>query len=223
MSEAASLVVASPAAAALRLLAPLDAVVTALTTEDGAPDEDAVARILRARSAMILSECRVAPDQLGRRTFAKESMVATFLATDRRSDTLVLPWRVPVRTITSVVEAGVTLAATDYAAMPNAALLRRLSGGAPAPWSCGQIVVTYEAGFDVTEDLETTGLPPELVEACIAECRVAWFAEGRDPTAAAEAMPDVYSTTYRAGSTGAEREGLLGDTKTLVRPWRAAM
>ncbi len=81
-------------------------------------DDDVLADKIAEASAAIVAHCRVAADQRGRRTFAEEGCSAAFdademMPIDRGVAPLILPWRIPVTEIASVVENGVTLAPAD--------------------------------------------------------------------------------------------------------------
>lgn len=61
-------------------------------------------------------------------------------------DRLVLARR-PIVAIVSVVEDGITLAATDYRAEAAAGLLQRRRAGYRASWTARQVVVAYDGGW----------------------------------------------------------------------------
>lgn len=167
-------------------------------------------------SAAIVSYCDLATDQLGRATFARESMVATFYAGACRDQHLLLPWRIPVGTITSVVEAGLTLAATDYRVLPMRAILERLDDDYPVAWSSEKIVVTYAAGW-----VMPATLPYDIQQAALYEASARWYAKDRDPLLRSETIPDVFQQSW-ASSGGAldMSAGVLPETAGMLAKYR---
>jgi len=116
--------------------------------------QDAQLEILRKRvSAAITAACRVASAGATPPTLRLEVVSDTYRLKSRH-EALILSRR-PVVTVSSVVEDGTTLAATDYEVDASAGLLKRLSGDEYTCWSCGKIVVAYSAGWEtVPEDLK---------------------------------------------------------------------
>lgn len=178
-------------------------------------NDDELQRVIRARSGAIFGWCGLAADQHGKRTFSRETLVATWLIDyGRCSSNLILPWRVPVTSITSIVEDGTTLTADQYQVSPMAALIRRVEDDAPCYWSTGKIVVTYVAGFLPPDD-DDTDMPAELQDACIQECSSRWLSKGRDPALRSENVPEVHAYTVGYGQDGA-RADLLPETETML-------
>lgn len=107
---------ADAAARRLTTAARVRAVLRATTTAD----DTLIESIIDRASAMAAGYCKLARDPLGAvPAFGTETLRATWYAeTDcrvRRGSRLVLPWRVPVTALASVVEAGATLTPdTDY-------------------------------------------------------------------------------------------------------------
>ena len=131
----------------------------ALRITDSNSDTIIAALIPRA-TALIVAWCRLARDAAGSKpTFARETLRATWHSEpiSNRGSELYLPWRVPVFSIDSVVEAGTTLTvSTDYLLLGSTpGVLRRISTDTPIEWSTGKIVVTFKAGFAVTTSLAT--------------------------------------------------------------------
>lgn len=209
--DAATVTVASPETS--RNLVRLDYLRERLgiTGEGNDPE---LSRLIAARSQAIYAWCGIAGDQLGRRTMALESIVATWMSGYRRSSLLVLPWRIPVVTITSIVEDGITLDADDYRVHPMSAMLERLDEDVPRAWDSGKIVVTYTAGW-VDIDDDATTIPADLQEACLAECVSAWVGRKRDASLRSETMPDVHAYTVAFGQDGT-RDRLLPETMSAL-------
>mgnify|MGYP000340655311 FL=1 len=154
-------------------------------------------------------------------TFAAETLRATwFAATFARGDKLLLPWRVPVTSITSVVEDGVTLTPSDdYRLLPGAALLRLDGDGeTPAAWLSAKIIVNYIAGW---ASLLSTNAPPELSAACAEQVKYRILSIERDPSVRSESVPDVYSASYAiAGGDNVAASGLLLQVQSALAPYR---
>lgn len=199
-----------------RPLATLQALHDRLGVTAGTHDPELL-RLLRARSDAIAAWCGIAPDQLGRRTFAAETMTATWLsAACARGPRLRLPWRIPVTSIASIVEDGTTLDAGDYRVLPMAAAIERVAddGEAVRCWSSGPIVVTYVAGWTRADD-DASDMPADLQDACLQECVARWLARGRDPSLRSENVPEVHSFTVGYGQDGA-RGQLLPETEGIL-------
>ena len=187
-------------------------------------DDDILADKIAEASAAIVAHCRVAADQRGRRTFAEEGCSAAFDAnemtpTDREVAPLILPWRIPVITIASVVENGVTLAPGDYQLEPMAALIWRMSAGIRTNWAISSVVVTYAAGWD----LAGTELPSDIAGAALSLVKASWFGRLRDPLIKSEDIPGVGSTQWWVGSTGGDAGSLPQDVVDSLAPYRAAI
>jgi len=182
-------------------------------------------KVIARRSAAMAAYCRLAQDQVGGRTFGQETLEVTFLATARdRQPALLLPWRVPVVSVTSIVENGVALSSTDYRLQGGAAIVERIAsdGETPIAWSSRKIVVTFVAGWLCFDNVSPT-VPEEVQAACLEECKVAWFSRRRDPLLRSEDVPDVYSVGYAVPGAvgGMESEGgLLATTAELLTPYR---
>jgi hypothetical protein len=127
--------------------------ISALGSGYVAADADRLRDTLAAASAVIEAHRPVR-----RRT-------ATWTAGGGRN-AIALPWK-PVQSITSVVESGVTLSASDYVLDPTSCLLHRGSTGY-GTWTSGiaNVVVTAVVGYNA---------PPRLaMEATIEQARHMW-------------------------------------------------
>lgn len=112
---------------------------------------------------------------------------------------IALPWK-PIQSITTVVESGVTLSASDYVLDPTSCLLHRGSTGT-GTWAAGvaNVVVTAVVGYNA---------PPRLaMEATIEQARHMW--ETRRGGAA------------RGGQFGGAEDGYLPGAAHLIT-YRAA-
>lgn len=115
--------------------------------------------------------------------------------------------RYPIRTMTSVVIDGDTLAAGSYRISEDTGELYFLDAGESASWDIGTLgVVTYVGGYLFPED---TGedLPPVLESAVLEMITMYWMSRGRDPLLKSEENPGVARFEYWVGAIG--RSGSL--------------
>jgi len=202
-------------AAADRNLLTLAEMKTALAIT-GSGSNDALTALGLQISDMIARECCVAADGVAPPTLRRETIVET-LRLDRRVSPLRLARRF-VDSITSIVEAGVTLNVADYEVEKAAGLIRRLdASGDIVCWPGEKIVVTYLAGFET--------VPEPLKLAAITVLREQWSAASRDPNVRAEAVDGIGRTEYWVNSsTGASSSramssvamAMLGPYATMV-------
>ena len=192
----------TPAAAttAARSLTTTASVKTALKITSTDATRDALIDALIPRVTQdIVDWCRLARDGAGTApTFGSETLRATFRTTSGyRGAELFLPWRLPVSSITSVVEDGVTLSAgTDYVLKgAMAGRIERLSDSAAIEWSTAKIVVVFVAGYSVSTSL-ATNIDPAIEAAAIEQVKGQLFGADRDPTIRSENVPDVAAISY---------------------------
>lgn len=207
---------ANSAARRLTTAAKVQAVLFGGATTDTALIEAMIDRV----SARAAKHCNLARDAIGTLpTFGRETCRATWAADRcRQACELVLPWRVPVTSISSVVEDGVTLSATDYR-LRGGAILERLSDDVPVPWARGPIVVAYVAGWQLES---ADQVPPDLEAAVIDQVRTAYQTRARDLTLRSEQVPDVYAATYSvAGGDSIGNDGLLVHVEAALADYRA--
>lgn len=100
--------------------------------------------------------------------------------------------RWPVASVVSVIEDGVTLAATDHEV--DGSFLHRLSGDRRTGWRAAKIQVRYQGGYDP--------IPADLQRACIDLCVNMNAAAGRDMTIRSVSIPDVENVSYRDEANG---------------------
>lgn len=160
-----------------------------LNITDANSDERLDSMIARA-SGRVVEYCRIAPADDGTRNLGIETLVETIRIPIlwphmSRSiligpETLLLSRR-PVRSITSVVEDGITLDPTDYEARRAAGILTRLTADdIPIRWCARKIVVTYTAGWKLPGETGRN-LPRGAEDVCLALAKAEYFAAGRDP------------------------------------------
>jgi len=207
---------ANAAARRLTTAAKVQAVLVGGVATDTALIEAMIDRV----SARAARHCNLAKDATGTPpTFGRETCRATWPVRGGACDELLfLPWRVPITSISSVVEDGVTLSATDYR-LRGGAILERLSDDVPVPWSRAKIVVTYVAGWQLAE---ADQVPPDLEAAVIDQVKAMYQSRTRDQTLLSEQVPDVYSVTYGvAGGHGISGDGLLSQVEAVLADYRA--
>lgn len=92
-------------------------------------------------------------------------------------------------TITVVIEDGVTLDAADYER--DGVLLYRLREGIRVPWTARLVVLEYQAGFLLPDEV-----PPALERACLDLLAGLWHGQGRDPAVRNETTEGVGAVGY---------------------------
>lgn len=168
---------------------------------------DAVLAMLEARvAASIMSECNIAVGFGAEPTLKQETLTETFWDVD--AQLLILARRHGV-VITSVVEDGTTLAATDYVLDYEAGMLMRMAADAPVRWSATKIVVVYKAGF--------TTIPGDLKQAAMDFVSASYLESSRDPFVKSLEIdiPDIERVRrdYWVGSVpGQTNQGAVPDT-----------
>lgn len=187
-----------------------------------ATDTTLIETMIDRVSAQAASFCNLAQDAVGTfPTFGRETCRATWYTKTggSRGSKLLLPWRVPITSITSVVEDGETLTtATDYRLMTGA-LIERLSSDAPISWSPGKIVVIYVTGWQLTS---ADQVPPDLEAAVIDQVKVMYQTRARDLTLRSEQVPDVYTAAYSvAGGDSIGDSGLLAQVENALAPYKS--
>lgn len=185
----------------------------------GSTDTTLIESIIDRVSALVVQYCNLAKDVSGKApTFAQETCRATWYIGSRSGADLVLPWRAPMSSITSVVEDDVTLTAADDYQLTAGGLLRRLSDDASICWSTGKIVVVYVAGWTSLP----TNVPPDLEARVIDQVKMEYQARKRDPSLRSEAVPDVYQASFLiAGGDSIGESGLLVSLEGALGPYRS--
>ena len=162
-----------------------------VVAECGIIDEDYVTRNLPRVSAAIATYCS--------RVFARQTYEETFRLIYR--DDVVLN-QFPIVSITSIVEDGVALAATDYEADLASGIILRLSSDELICWQARKVVFTYIAGF-LLPGQTGANLPHEIQMAVFETMRAMSSALTRDPEVVSESIPNVFSRSYRViGDSG---------------------
>ena len=206
--------VANAAARRLTSAANVNAVLGQGSTVDQALLESAIDRV----SAQCAEYCNLAKDIAGALpTFGAETLEATWLATNcSRDHELLLPWRVPVTSISSVGEDGVTLSSTDYQTKAGG-ILERICSDAPMCWSSRKIVVVYVAGWSLPANV-----PPDLEGQVIEQVKYAYKSRARDGSIRSKSVPDLYSVSYAVpGGDSIGESGLFLPLERALDSYRA--
>jgi hypothetical protein len=196
---------------------------TVETVRAAMSDDDAVADILleaiidqvtatMARVANLAIDVRGTPP-----TFAAEGLRATWPVGRReRAPRLLLPWRVPITEVVSVVESGVALDPDTDCRLTAGGILMRLVDDAPAPWAIGKIVVEYRAGWSLPDEA-----PADLAAAATEQVRYVALAAGRDPGVRSYTTPDLEQVSFNVpGGSSIGGSGLLIQVETALAPYQ---
>lgn len=186
---------------------------------EGEPADAVVDSHIDEVSASFAAFARLATDAaMTPPTFASETLRATWSDVGlTRGTELHLPWRVPVTSITSIVEDGETLVSgTDYRLLPGARI-ERLSEGDPYPWSSDDIVVTYVAGWTSL----SSNAPPDLQAAAAAQIKYRLKQIPRDAGLRSVSVDELRSETYNVpGGDSIGASGLLIQVEHALAPYR---
>ena len=181
-------------------------------------DDTKIETIIDRVSAAAAKYCQLARDAAGAEpTFGSETVRATWYRTnEERSQHLLLPWRAPITSITSMVENGVTLTAGTHYKLFGGARMLRLSDDAPRCWPCSKIVATYVGGWTLPADV-----PPDLEDKVIEQVKATYLGGDRDPNIKSETVDQVYSATYDVPvGDGVGGSGFLESFQTALGPYK---
>lgn len=202
---------------AKRWLATRDAVKLACKIETAVTDA-LIDDLIRRVSGLIDGACKLAADAVGTiPTLARETLEATWSETcDVRGDELVLPWRVPVTEIVSIVENGVTLSpSADFVQMSaRPGRLARLASGHSSCWSGLAIVVRFKAGFNLPAGVDT-----RLETACIDQVKAMLMGASRDPALRSITTGEVGSESYSQAGGDTIKGVLLPQVLDAIAPF----
>lgn len=187
-------------------------------SDDEAVTDTVLATIIDQATASMARFANLAVDGRGTPpTFAAEVLRASWpVSWIERGSHLMLPWRVPITEIVSVVESGIGLEPdTDFQLITGGILLR-LAGGTPSAWAIGKIVVEYRAGWYLPDEA-----PPDLVAAATEQVRYIALAAGRDPGVRSYSTPDLEQVSFNVpGGSSIGRSGLLIQVEAALSPYR---
>ena len=177
--------------------------------------------------------CKLARAGSAPATFAREAVRASWPAgicgphywrtPHWQQVTLLLPWRLPITTI-SVTEGDVELVdGTDFRLL-GAGVVERLKGGL---WPISAaLVVDYTAGWvpdsgDASYDEGEDPMPADLVAAIADQVKLAFFQRPLDPTLRSEDVPGIWSGIYNvAGGDTIGEDGMLYSLQCALDPYR---
>lgn len=157
--------------------------------------KDAELKTLEERvAARIAHVCNVATAVTTPPTLREETLTETFRldGLSRGPHELILA-RLPIVSVTSVVEDGTTLVAADYEILSAAGMLRRLSDDVPGRWETAKIVVVYKAGWAT--------VPAGLKLAAERLMRNYWYDGSRDPAVREIEVPGVMRRSFWVGAS----------------------
>jgi hypothetical protein len=191
----------------------------------GSPDSDdaLIEKIADRATALIVAYCGLARDAAGTPpTFGLESCKATWSPSHGRENSrhsldgpppLVLPWR-PAVSITAITEAGVALENGDFRLLPGG-LLQRMRDGYRAAWCFDEIIVEFDAGYELPDDV-----PDDLEGAVIEQIKFMYSGRKRDAGLLSEMVPDVYQASYGDSRSWVGDSGLLVAVAGALTPYR---
>ncbi|MGE0574070.1 hypothetical protein [Reyranella sp.] len=187
-------------------------------SDDAVVSETVLAAIIDQVTASMARFANLAVDVRGTPpTFAAEGLRTTWPTSRReRPPRLLLPWRVPITEIESVVESGVALDPDADFRLTTGSILLRLVADAPAPWAIGKIVVEYRAGWTLPDEA-----PADLAAAAAEQARYVALAAGRDPGVRSYTTPDLEQVSFNVpGGNSIGSSGLLIQVETALAPYR---
>jgi hypothetical protein len=139
-----------------------------------------IADLIREASDLVAQWCNRAG--FGRETLRQTERLASPV------DVLVLQRDLGV-VVTSVTEDGLALSAGEYER--SGVLLYRLRDAIRVPWAARTVVIEYEAGFALPDEV-----PPALERACLDLIAGLWHGQGRDPAVRNETTEGVGAVGY---------------------------
>lgn len=194
--------------AASYALTDLATVKRALDIDAGNTDDDTyLTESIDRASAAIAAYCD--------RVFAAETVTERIWLTKCRQ-TINLR-RYPNVSITAITEDDVALTEDeDFLIDDEKGQLHRLSDGDPDLWAaCVWIVITYQAGFDLPDDIDDA-----IEDACIRLVRMAYSAQGRDALLKADEVEGIGRQEFWIGSTAGSGAELPDEVRILLDPFR---
>jgi hypothetical protein len=197
-------------------------VTTAATTKDltrlaTVKAELSIADAVTTQDSWLTDAIRQASDGIGaycrrREGLGRETVEETFRTGGHESAASLILSRDIEPSITSVVEDGETLLATEY--LLEGALLRRLEDDRVVAWNAAKIVVVYQAGFTLL-----SGLPYDVERCCIDLVVRAYNARGRDPGLRSERILDVIAQSWDTPGGDGFKGGLPRDVADRLDPY----
>lgn len=165
------------------------------------------------RAGALIDQASAALASYCRRVFGSEDVSEQFRLAERDRNRPLLLARTPVTALTSVVEDGVTLDASDYEVDKPTGRLYRLVDDERAPWAAAKIVVTYTAGWSLP-----SSAPKDLSRAALTLAAAIHAASTRDAAIRSESVDGVSAVSYFDPANGG---GALPEAvRTLADPYR---
>lgn len=157
-------------------------------------EDERIAALIKQASAIVARRAD--------RAFGKETLIETVRLCSPSAELMLA--RFPVASIASVLEDGITLSAADYEFDAESGIVKRIDDDAVSAWPATKIVVSYEAGYDLPDNV-----PQEIEQAALIVLKHLYFGTARDPAARAEAIDGAGSTTYSDNAVMAQVDELL--------------
>jgi hypothetical protein len=208
-------VVTPAAAGAARRMTTVEKVKAALRVTDPANDA-LITSIIDGVSADCAQEARLARAGATDPTFGRETLRATwaYRGRTRSSDLLVLPWRTPIVSVSSVVVAGESLDAAGFRIV-DGGMIQRV--GDTCAWLRADTVVEFIAGWELP-----AGVPAGLEMRVIDQIKMQYLQTDRDPSLRSESTDGLGSATYGViGGDSIGKSGLLKSLEAALAPYTA--
>ena len=172
-------------------------------------DEDVkISQWIKEASDFIANYCH--------RVFGKENVTELFRP-ECYMEYFVLK-RIPIVSVTEVIEDGTTLAAANYEIDSDVGAIYRLDDNdVRISWLPKKITIKYDAGYVLMGEL-----PYDIEAACIELIKEARSAATREPLAKRIEIPDVETVDYWVGGIGESTFGLPAQVKATLDLYRIA-
>jgi len=206
-------VVTPAAVGAARRLTTVEKVKAALRITVSANDA-LITSIIDGVSADCAREARLARAGATDPTFGRETLRATWRCRGRGCSTnlLVLPWRTPIISVSSVVVAGDSLDPDSFRVL-DGGMLQRVGG--ICAWLRADTVVEFIAGWDLP-----TGVPAGLEMRVIDQVKMQYLQTDRDQSLRSQSTDALGSATYAViGGDTIANSGLLKSLESALAPY----
>lgn len=213
MSQPLFEVVTPAAAGAARRLTTVEKVKAALRMTDSANDA-LITSIIDGVSSDCAREARLARAGATDPTFGRESLRATWACRGSIGfrNLLVLPWRTPIISVSSVVVAGDSLDAEGYRIV-DGGMIQRV--GDACAWLRADTAVEFIAGWDLP-----AGVPAGLEMRVIDQVKMQYLQTDRDQSLRSQSTDGLGSATYAViGGDSIGKSGLLKSLESALAPY----
>lgn len=123
-------------------------------------EDERIAALIKQASAIVARRAD--------RAFGKETLIETVRLCSPSAELMLA--RFPVASIASVLEDGITLSAADYEFDAESGIVKRIDDDAVSAWPATKIVVSYEAGYDLPDNV-----PQEIEQAALIVLKHLYF------------------------------------------------